>query len=429
MRDAVWHELRTLEASATWPTRLASVFQSQLLSQHGIHILAIPSEISLDRRQWLTLAASSLLIRPWQAVAEENAITSGKFTFEDNQQKQREVAARVLVEAEDGGLLLQGTDGRIWQVTPDKLRQKPATSTPFTPLSAAEVGKQVTHEFGKGFVSYSTEQYALCTNASEPYAHWCLGLFERLATAFRSYWTKQGFKTVDPQFPLVAVVFNKQTEFAEFATVDAGGDMTGVPGYFSIPSNRIVLYDLTQSGKGQPARTTAEIEKRLESALYNVATMVHEATHQIAFNCGLHTRMADNPLWLTEGMATYFETPDIRSKTGWKTAGQINRNRLRRFKEFSMNRRGADSLETLIRNDARLTSPDTAEDAYAESWALTYFLARKQSANYVKYLTHISTKEPLDFPTTEQRVAEFRDIFGELKQLDTDFIKYLRTLR
>ncbi|MDB5339529.1 MAG: hypothetical protein JWN70_5148 [Planctomycetaceae bacterium] len=388
-----------------------------------------PSEFQLDRRQWLAVAATSLLIRPLDLAAEDSALATGQFTFEDRQKKIREMTAKVLVEAQDGGLLLQGTDGRIWQVTPDKLQQKGPATSPFAPLSAAELGKQVTHEFGPGFVSYSTERYALCTNASEPYAHWCLGLFERLATAFRTYWAKQGFKTVDPIFPLVAVVFQKQAQFAEFATVDAGADVAAVPGYFSIPTNRIVLRDLTQTGNGQSARTAGEIEQRLESALYNVATMVHEATHQIAFNCGLHTRMADNPLWLTEGMATYFETPDIRSKTGWKTAGQINRARLRRFKEFLTARRATDSIETLIRNDARLTSPDTAEDAYAESWALTYFLVRKQVANYVKYLTHISAKAPLDFPTPDQRVAEFQDVFSDLKKLDTEFVKYLKTLR
>lgn len=386
-------------------------------------------EIALDRRQWLAVAAVSLLSRPPFLVAEEVSPLAGRFTFEDRQAKTREVTAKVLVEAQDGGLLLQGVDGRIWQVTPDKLRQKPSVSVPFVPLTAAEVGKQVTHEFGQGFVSYSTERYALCTNASEPYAHWCLGLFERLATAFRAYWTARGFKTIDPPFPLVAVIFEKQSQFAEFATVDAGADVAGVPGYFSIPTNRVVLHDLTNSGKGQSARTPAEIERRLESALYNVATMVHEATHQIAFNCGLHTRMADNPLWLTEGMATYFETPDIRSKTGWKTAGQINRARLRRFKEFLAARRAADSVETLIRNDARLTSPDTAEDAYAESWALTYFLVRKQAAKYVKYLTNISAKEPLDFPTPDQRVTEFQEVFGDLKSLDGEFVRYLKTLR
>ena len=45
-----------------------------------------------------------------------------------------------------------------------------------------------------------------------------------------------------------------------------------------------------------------------------MATIVHEATHQIAFNCGMQQRYADIPLWLCEGMAVYFEAPDLASK-------------------------------------------------------------------------------------------------------------------
>lgn len=392
--------------------------------------MVFDSRQSLDRRQWLLLSASACLLgrHAWSEEPATDAAT-GQFEFEDARQKLREITARVLVEAQDGGVLLQGTDGRMWLVPPDRLRSRKSATVPFAPLTAAELGKQLTREFGPGFVSYSTERYALCTNASEPYAHWCLGLFERLATAFRAYWLKLGFKTVEATFPLVAIVFQQQSQFAEFATADAGPDTATAPGYFSIPSNRIVLYDLTQSGQGQPVRNSAEIEKRLEAALYNVATMVHEATHQIAFNSGLHTRLADNPLWMTEGMATYFETPDLRSKTGWNTVGKVNRPRLKRFKEFLNQRRTDDSIATLVSNDTRLVGAETAEDAYAESWALSYFLIRKQPAAYVKYLTRISSKAPLDAATSEQRLSEFQDAFGDLKLLNADFVRYVKSLR
>ena len=55
-------------------------------------------------------------------------------------------------------------------------------------------------------------------------------------------------------------------------------------------------------------------------ALRTVSTIVHEATHQIAFNCGLHTRLSDCPRWFSEGIAMYFETPDLRSAKGWNRA-------------------------------------------------------------------------------------------------------------
>ncbi len=385
----------------------------------------------MDRRQWLALAAGSALLSGIPLHAEETPgpNAASRFSFEDRHKKGHEITARVLVEAQDGGLLLQGVDGRLWQVPPDLLRQRKDLTTPFTPLTGEELGRQVVQEMGPGFQSLVYERHVLCTNAPEPYARWCGGLLDRLATAFRAYWKQRGFATIDPPFPMVALIFQRQTQFAEFATADAGADVATVPGYFSSPTNRIVLRDLTESNRGGALRSAEEIEQRLESALYNVATMIHEATHQIAFNCGLHTRLADNPLWLTEGMATFFETPDLRSKTGWKTAGQVNKPRLQRFKEFVAQRRTADSLESLVRNDTRFTDVATAEDAYAEAWALTYFMIRKQAATYVKYLTHIAARQPLELATAEQRLAEFQKIFGDPARLEADFVRYLKTVR
>lgn len=390
-----------------------------------------PTDYELDRRQLLALAAGAVFARVVPLRADESTPNSvaGIYTFEDRRQKTHEITARVLVEAQDGGLLLQGVDGRIWQVPPDRLKQKQESTSPFAAISGADLGKQLTQELGAGFQSCVTGRYVLCTNASEPYAKWCGALLERLATAFRLYWKSRSFPTVDPPFPLVALIFQRQNQFAEFATQDVGPDLATVPGYFSIPTNRIVLRDLTETTKGQPARSAEEIEQRLGNALYNVATMIHEATHQVAFNCGLHTRMADNPLWLTEGMATFFETPDLRSKTGWKTAGQVNRARLQRFKEFLPKRSAGDSLETLVRNDDRLVNAETAEDAYAESWALTYFLIRKREPAYVKYLTHISGKQPLEPATAELRLKEFQEAFGDLAKLEAEFVRYVKTLR
>ena len=72
-----------------------------------------------------------------------------------------------------------------------------------------------------------------------------------------------------------------------------------------------------------------------------VATIIHEATHQLAFNRGLQARFADVPLWVSEGIALYFETPDLRNSRGWQTVGAVNRVRLDRFRQYlTTGRRG-----------------------------------------------------------------------------------------
>lgn len=359
------------------------------------------------------------------------AVFAETFIFDDEKRNPQEIIGRVLLEGVDRSLLIQGNDSRIWRVSADRLKKRIAGQTPFSPISKPDLGAQLVRELGPGFSAHTSDHYVICTNTSDLYAKLCGTLLERLAKAFFAYWKNSvhRFKVIAPQFPLVALIFQQQTQFVEFATTDVGPELATVPGYFSILTNRVVLYDFAFDKRAKAPKSTAEIEQRLEAVSYNVATMIHEATHQLAFNTGLHTRLADNPLWLTEGMATYFETPDLKNKTGWKTAGQLNKPRLSRWKEFQKQRREESGLTKLIRNDELFTTAETAEDAYAESWALTYFLIRKKPAAYVEYLAFLAAKKPLDYPTPDQRIAEFEAVFGDVRTVDREFQRYLKTLR
>ena len=90
--------------------------------------------------------------------------------------------------------------------------------------------------------------------------------------------------------------------------------------------------------------------------------------------------------------------------------------------------RPADSLKTLISSDERLADVKQGVDAYAESWALTYYLIRKHPKEYVAYLRVLSRKQPLVVDAKATRVAEFEKQFGPLEKLDADFVKYMQTV-
>ena len=285
-------------------------------------------------------------------------------------------------------------------------------------------------EFGEGFEIVRTDHYVICTNAGKPYAEWCGNLFERLLSAFLTHWRGKPLSLEEPAAPLPAVVFASAEEFARFAAKDAGPATAKSKGYYSVRTNRIVLYDLTAGPNSPPAQTPLDVARKVAASPFNVATVVHEATHQIAFNCGLHTRYADNPVWLTEGMAMYFETPDLKNRTGWRTIGKVNRLRLGQFKKSLSGRPSPDSLVSLISSDQRLTNAETAALAYAEAWALSYFLIHKRRGQYENYLDALSQKKPLEWNTPKQRLAEFQAAFGEdLKQLDQEFLRYIARLR
>lgn len=350
--------------------------------------------------------------------------------FLDAAKTERTVEGRIVVEAQDGGILLLGRDGRQWNVTPARLQKRETLDAPFKPLTQDETAAALRDELGEGFEIVRTKRYVIASKAGTRYAQWCGSLFERLYDTFHTHWRGKPLTLEEPESPLVAVILANEKQFVEFASRDVGPQAAeGAKGYYSLISNRMILYDLTASEGSAPAKTQDDVARKIAQNPFNVATVVHEATHQIAFNTGVQTRQADNPLWMTEGMAMYFETPDLSSRTGWKTVGKISENRLSQFRDYAQKRRKANSLETLLATDERFTDVALALDAYAEAWTLTHFLIKTRRKAYAEYLATVSAKPPLTFDGGEKRIEEFRAAFGDLEKLDRDFLKYAERLR
>lgn len=356
-----------------------------------------------------------------------------RVVFQRNGQEQA-VEGRLLLTAQDGGVLLMTPDGVLWAVPPDQQVSRAAEAKPFTPLSANELGAKLLAELPPGFELYQTANYLICHDTSKAYAQWCGSLFERLYLAFTNYWRRRGFEIRQPEFPLVAIVFADRDAYVRYSRDEVGDAIESIIGYYSLRSNRMVMYDLTGSqSAGRASRggsSAAQINALLRqpAASRQVATIVHEATHQIAFNCGLHTRYSDCPRWFSEGIAVYFETPDLASARGWRGVGEVNLDRLAQFRQY-LRRRPAMSLETLLRDDQRFLDANQALNAYAEAWSLTYFLLHRYPDKYINYLRVLSEKSPLVQDGPERRLLEFREIFGELRDLDAEFARYIERLR
>lgn len=343
------------------------------------------------------------------------------------------VDGRIVVEAVDGGLLLQDRQGVLWAIMPDEIVSRDSDALPFEPLDKDDLGKELLKELPDGFRLHTTAHYVICYNTSPVYAQWCGALYERLYLAFTNYWARQGFELHEPEWPLVALVFDSQVSYARRAKTELGDATSSIPAYFSLRTNRVLMYDLTgaEGVRARQGTTAAHINRLLSrpGAERNVATIIHEATHQVAFNCGLQTRYADIPLWVSEGIANYFETPDLKRAKGWRSIGAVNRVRLAEFRRYLRNRPG-DSLTTLLSNDDRFRNARTAPQAYAEAWALQFFLIRKHSDAYFEYVKNLSEKGPLRYDQPDERLAQFRAAFGDdFDKLDVEFLRYMRTVR
>ena len=350
--------------------------------------------------------------------------------------KRKVVNGRIEVEAKDGGLLLLGQDGKLWALQPGDIAKRKSNDLEFAPLSVDEQSKALMAELPDGFAIHKTAHYLICYNTSKAYAQWCGSLYERLHRGFYNYWRKRGMELHDPDTMLVAVVFDSESSYAEYGRDELGDAAKSIVGYYSLQSNRIATYDLTGHGdvraaNGRRPGTSAVINDILSqpSAAPTVATTIHEATHQLAYNSGLQTRYADNPLWLSEGLAIYFETPDLGSKRGWRGIGAVNSVRLNQFRQDLANGNRQPLLE-LLTNDKLLRSSDTALGGYAQSWGLCYYLAKRHPKQLAKYLAELSEKPPLGKDTAEEKLKLFQEHFGtDLDKFERRFVSYLANLK
>jgi hypothetical protein len=349
--------------------------------------------------------------------------------------REQAVSGRLLVTAEDGGLLVVAPNGVLWAIKPDEIVRQETTPEPFRPQTSQQVAAELLAQLPEGFGAHTTAHYVICYNTSRAYAQWCGALYERLYRAFTNFWARRGFDLHEPEFPLAAVVFADVASYRKFAKPELGEAADSIVGYYSLRTNRVTMYDLTGvqalRQPGDRRGSSAEINRMLSrpDSAPNVATIVHEATHQIAFNCGLQTRYADIPLWVSEGIAVYFETPDLKSSRGWRGIGEVNRPRLAAFQRNTQNR-GESDLVSLVADDRRLRSVKTAADAYAEAWALNYYLIRKRPDDFVAYLKMLAEKPRLVWDDRETRLAEFKAVFGEdLPQFDQQFVRDMQKLQ
>jgi hypothetical protein len=349
--------------------------------------------------------------------------------------RQRHISGKIVTQAVDGGLLMIDREGVLWAIQPDELIRSAQDEVPYQPLQAEELAQRLLERMPAGSRVHTTAHYVICHNTSPAYATWCGALYERLFLAFRNYWQRRGLEMVEPEMPLVALVFDGPRAYEQYARGELGDAAPAIDAYYSLQSNRIAMYDLTgtrglQNGR-QQLTTSAQINNLLmrPEAYRMVATIVHEATHQLAYNCGLHTRMADIPQWISEGLAVYFETPDLRSSRGWRNIGGVHHHRLGQFRQYLADR-PPDSLTTLIQDNTRFVSLKTATDAYAEAWALNYYLIRNHSEAYTRYMQRLAAKPPVVYDTPEERLGEFKAFFGsDLETLDREFLRYMQSVR
>jgi len=241
---------------------------------------------------------------------------------------------------------------------------------------------------------------------------------ERVNQSFQGYFSRRSWKLNRIEFPLVIMVCPTRDNFDQVCR--AGGMMPSplLQGFYHPQSNRVTMFHLDDAGT-----TSAGVGSGLAESLRK--TLIHETIHQLAFNSGLHSRMAGNPRWVVEGLAVVMETGALESAVANGAQDRINRNRLDHFLQYRQTRRQG-TIAEYISGDERLYISQPL-DFYSEAWALTFYLSEQRRPEYLQYLKRLAARSPLqEPPTPEERIEEFQSVFGkDLKWVEVQFQRFI----
>ncbi len=310
-------------------------------------------------------------------------------------------------------VVLLGRDGAIVEFSPSEAQEYRKTSETFTPYSSSVLRGMLQREFGSKYEVTGTGHFLVVHPVGQK--QWA-DRFEEMYRSCLMYFGVRGFSLTNPQFPLVAIVFPTQDDFRHYAAHDAVPAGAGLLGYYSPQTNRVALFDI---GDGKA---------NSEQAKQNMATVVHEASHQTAFNTGIHSRWSPAPRWVAEGLGTMFEAPGVGDSRSFPNErDRINQGRLKDFKQLFAKRKPAAFVE-LINSDRQFDHDPIA--AYAEAWAFTFFLVEKMPRDYAKYLAKTASRPPFTLYSSAQRMKDFTEIFGEnMAMLDARFLRFINDLK
>lgn len=306
-------------------------------------------------------------------------------------------------------LALLGRDGHVWPLQTGEANKFERTAASFRPYPPSEFRAALLRELGDKYEVTGTTHYLIAHPRGQQ-SRWA-ERFEDLYRCFILYFSVRGFEPATPPFPLAGIVCANRTEFDRLAAAQLNLP-SGVLGYYNPASNRITMYDMTGN-------------RDVANWRWNAAVLIHEATHQMAFNTGIHSRYAPTPIWVAEGLATLFEAPGVcDSHNHTQMADRVNRPRLRTFQQSVAPRHRPELLAKMVAGDELFRSD--MRTAYAEAWALSFYLTETQPRQYAAYLRRTAARPPFRQYPAAERTADFTAVFGDnWRMLEARFLRFM----
>ena len=286
----------------------------------------------------------------------------------------------------------------------------------FHTYSASDIRRFLQSQYGNRYDVSASKQYVVVHPWGDPSIY--VQPFDDFHKRFVSFFSSHEITLNEPPTPLIAIVLRSRNDFNRTLLNEIDLRDSRVSGFYSQKSNRINTYD-----------PQATLREKGDRWLYNAKTIIHEATHQSAFNTGVHNRFAPPPKWLSEGLAMLFETPGFNNAEKFpKPIHRVNEVRLKQFRKLIRQEKVKGSLNKLIAYDHMFE--DDAVNAYALSWGLSYFLYERDKEKYVQFLQQDAKRKNFVKYSPDRRLGDFAAAFGnDLNGLEESLIELFEPKR
>jgi hypothetical protein len=340
---------------------------------------------------------------------------------------------------------------------------------PDDPKLEATLASAISKAMGHPFKSKSTRHFILVYDTPEEFSSRCASQVEAAYDAFMVYLNSRSIHPNLLTRRLVVVLYAKRADFQNYAKLADGSELPLAGGYYSGATNFVAFYDDSSSEEAVKLEGTLKdsIKKSNELAVQiddasrrgqtglvntlsverarieqwisatradhqahagrqNASKTMHEAAHQLSFNTGVQVRNADYPMWLSEGLATQFETTD---RTGRVDPLIVNPTRLSAFREAQREKKMI-SLETLImENPPASVDNKTMNIWYGASWAFFHYLYEERRGAIEKIFAAYQKIGASKSVSPEERKRIVVEACGEkIETLEKKFLAYVKAL-
>ncbi len=295
-------------------------------------------------------------------------------------------------------------DGRVTTLPATRKTQFEIIDRNFLPYTHEELEERLKKEFGSRYVVSTTKHYVVVHPPGKA-AIWAQP-FEELHQSFVHWCEDNGLKPAEPQFPMVAVVLRSRRDFDLFMKNDIKIANRAIQGFYNHKSNRMVMFD-----------PSSKLRVDDQTWLYRDPTIVHEATHQSAFNTKIQNRFSPPPLWMAEGLAMLFESPGYsRSRQFTKPEHRVNQKRLAALRKLGPHASLPTKITSIV-GDNRLFETKPTE-FYTLAWALTWFLAEERHGQLIRYMKKDGARKAYTARSQIDELKLFSQSFGnDINQL------------